>query len=288
VEISNLADRNTIVGIDFLAIGGTVAALGYVLNQSTPDEALGFSIAVIGALVLLIVPEVVPHDVYRALLKDSMSNVEMILEEAQLKKRAYFIPVKSEDSTTEEIRAFIPIQLANAAGPKRIGGAGATGASQLNMSTLVDYVENAPRRFITDYRDLQGLLVVPPGSDLIKLSKLEEGGELEDALKTLLVDFSDLASSVLLVEEEREGGGEDQAPDPKPTMQSNHVKMQIKGPRLSSSSPFFNECLGTPVSCVACCVAAAVTHSPVRIVEEKYDPSLIRLTIEIMPNNPSH
>ncbi len=274
------------MGIDFLAIGGTVAALGYVWIQSTPVAALGFSIAVIGALVLLIVPEVVPHDVYRALLKDSMSNVEMILEEAQLRKKAYFIPLKSEDSTREEIRAFVPIQVANAAGPNRRGSANAAGASQLNISTLVDYIENAPRRFITNYGDLQGLLLVPPGSDLVKLSKIEEGSELEDALKTLLVDFSDLASSILLAEDEREsdeGGDEDQASQPKPITQSNQVKMRIKGPRLSSNSPFFNECLGTPVSCVACCVASAVTHSPVRIVEEKYDPSLIRLTIEIMP-----
>ena len=51
-------------------------------------------------------------------------------------------------------------------------------------------------------------------------------------------------------------------------------------PQLSSDSPFFNDSLGTPVSCVASCVAAAVKGVQVRIREERYDPAFIRLTLE--------
>ena len=56
----------------------------------------------IGALLELLVPEPVLHDAYRALLSDSIRNVEIILEESDLHERAYFMQM--EDG---EIRALL-------------------------------------------------------------------------------------------------------------------------------------------------------------------------------------
>jgi hypothetical protein len=282
-----MPDRNTIVGIDFLAIGATLSALGYVAIQSEPITALGVGIGVVGALLLLIVPEVVPHDVYLALLRDSIANVELILQESHLKNRAYFLPLKSPDSIREEIRAFVPLQVASSSSNLATGNRTVSLAltSEVNVAALQSYADSAPRRLITSQGDIQGLFLIPPGNEIVKLADIEEGGELEDSLKTALVDFSDLAASVLVAmsdpkKSETADGNVPAAPESSESQGSRIIKMNIKGPRLTSTSEFFNSCLGTPISCVACCVTAAVTAKPVRIVEETYDAGLIRLTLE--------
>jgi len=147
-----------------------------------------------------------------------------------------------------EVRAFIPL-----AGPD-----GKTTAPQLAE------LESAPRRFVVNLNGMRGLLVIPPGNEIVRLAKVEKGGDLEEALRSTLVEYSDLARGVLAIEED---GG-------------NTMKIQITKPQLGSDSPYFNDALGTPVSCVAGCIAAVVKGTPVRIVEERYDPGFIRLTLE--------
>jgi len=236
-------ERNTLVGADFLLMGSIIAALGFFLADSVPIASFGFALAVIGALILLIVPEPVPQDALKALLKDAVRNVEIILEESGLRNRAYFM--KMEDG---EIRALIPL----------------TGNDSKPAATQFAELDKAPRRFIVNLKGMRGLLVIPPGNEMVRLAKVEKGDDLEEALRSTLVEYSDLARGVLAIEE---NGGK-------------IAKVQITKPQLGSDSPYFNDALGTPVSCVAGCVAAVVRGTPVRIVEERYDPSFIRLTLE--------
>jgi hypothetical protein len=236
-------ERNTLVGLDFLIMGAIISGLGFFLADSIPIASFGFALAIIGALILMIVPEPVPQDALKALLKDAVRNVEIILEESGLRNRAYFL--RMEDG---EVRAFVPVT----------GQDGQAGSSQLSE------LENAPRRFIIDRNGVKGLLLIPPGNEIAKLAKVERGADLEEALRSALVEYSDLARGVLAVEED---GG-------------RVSKVQISKPQLSSDSPYFNDALGTPTSCVAGCVAAIVKGVPVRIVEERYDPDFVRLTLE--------
>lgn len=236
-------ERNTLVGLDFLLMGVIIAGLGFFLADSVPIAAFGFALAVIGALILMIVPEPVPQDALKALLKDAVRNVEIILEESGLRNRAYFLQL--EDG---EVRAFVPVT----------GADGKPGAARLGE------LEKAPLRFIVDHDGMRGLMVVPPGNEIVRLAKVEKGSDLEEALRATLVEYSDLARGVLAVEED---GG-------------RVAKVQITKPQISSDSPYFNDTLGTPVSCVAGCVAAVVKGAPVKIVEERYDPGFVRLTIE--------
>ena len=235
-------ERNTLVGVDFLLMGFIISGLGFFLADDIPIASFGFALAVIGALILLIVPEAVPQDAMKSLLKDAVRNVEIILEETGLRNRAYFTQMEGE------VRAFIPIK----------------GPDGKPASPQFAELENAPRRFVVNLKGMRGLLVIPPGNEIVKLAKVEEGADLEEALRSTLVEYSDLARGVLAIEE---NGG-------------NTMKIQITKPQLGSDSPYFNDALGTPVSCVAGCVAAVVKGTPVRIVEERYDPGLIRLTLE--------
>jgi hypothetical protein len=240
-----MVDRNTIVGIDLLTIGIVVSALGFIGAQSIPIAAFGFAVAIIGALILLIVPESIPQDAYRALLKDSIANIEIILEESQLRERAYFV------KTEEKVRAFIPILSA------------AESVSGTTSEMLAQSLSKAPpTRFITKYGGMKGLMLIPPGNEIVRLSKVQKGDDLEESLRSTLVAFADLATSVLAIEE------------------GNEIRIQIKNPKLSSESPFFNDSLGSPVSCVACCIIAVAKDGPVRILDEKYDRAMIRLTVE--------
>ena len=235
-------ERNTLVGLDFLVMGAIISALGFILAQSVPIASFGFALLVIGALVLLLVPEPLPQDAFKALLKDSIRNVEIILEESGLRNRAYFL--KLQDG---EVRAFVPLQ-------------GKEGEPEPDIGL----VEKAPLRFVIDYKGLRGLLLIPPGNEIVKLAKVEAGTDLEEALRSTLVEYSDLAGGVLALEED---GG-------------RVAKIQISNPALKSDSPYFNDSLGSPVSCVASCVAAAVRGKPVRLVKELFDPRFIRLTLE--------
>lgn len=233
-------ERNTLVGIDFLVMGVIIAVLGFFLAVSVPIAAFGFALAVIGALVLMIVPEPVPQDALKAMLKDAVRNVEMLLEEAGLRSRAYYMQM--EDG---EVRAFVPV------------------SAEVSAPTAAE-LERAPRRLVVSREGRQGLLVIPPGNEIVKLAKVEKGADLEEGLRSALVEYADIARGVLAVEED---GG-------------RTLKVQISKPQLSSDSPYFNDSLGTPVSCVAACVAAVVVGAPVRITEERYDPGFIRLTLQ--------
>jgi hypothetical protein len=238
-------ERNTVVGVDLLIMGVMIAALGFLLAQSVPIASFGFALLIIGALVIMIVPEPVPQDAFKALLKDSVRNVEMILEESALRNKAYFIHM--EDG---EVRAFVPMSASE---------------DSTSASGLLE-LQKAPRRFVVNHKGMRGLLVVPPGNEIVRLAKVEKGTDLEDALRSVLVDYSDLAGGVLATEEE---GG-------------RVAKIQISRPSLSSDSPYFRDSLGSPVSCVASCVAAVAKGGPVRLVEERYDPAFIRLTLHAL------
>ncbi len=238
-------ERNTVVGIDFLIMGGIVAALGFFLAQSVPIASFGFALLIVGALAVLIVPEPVPQDAFKALLKDSIRNVEIILEESALRNKAYFMQM--EDG---EVRAFVPLSESERG---------------LNARDLQE-LDRAPRRFIVNHKGMRGLLVVPPGNEIVRLAKVERGTDLEDALRSVLVDYSDLAGGVLATEEE----------------DGKVAKIQITKPSLSSDSPYFRDSLGSPVSCVACCVSAVARGGPVKIVEERFDPAFIRLTLQTL------
>ena len=236
-------ERNTLVGLDFLLMGSVIAALGFFLADSVPIASFGFALDVIGALILLVVPEALPQDALKALLKDAVRNIEIILEESGLRNRAYFMQMEGE------VRAFVPLGSPNGSLP----------------APSIAELEKAPRRFIVDHLGMRGLLLVAPGNELVRLAKVEKGADLEEALNSALVEYSDLARGVLALEED---GG-------------RVAKIQITKPQVSSDSTYFNDALGTPVSCLAACVTAAVKGTPVRIAEERYDPGFIRLTLEI-------
>jgi hypothetical protein len=268
-----MADRNSSIGTVLLVTGLVVAGLGFLGAQSIPIAGFGFALAIIGALILLLVPEVIPQDTYRALLKDSVTNIEIVLEESELKERAFFIPTRDG-----QVRAFIPLPNKARVAPDSVGSMSSGDAALTTLSHgtsaslgnyLLETLDNAPKRFITDYGGLQGLVLVPPGNEIVRLAKIGrvEGAHIENSLQRAIVSFSDLARSVLVASDEETG----------------NLKIQMRGVRAFTETPYFNYCFGSLVSCVACCIVSYARKRPVRIVEEKsLDPSVVSLTLELI------
>jgi hypothetical protein len=238
-----MVERNTVAGMDLLIVGGIVSVLGYVLASSVPVVAFGLAVAVIGALTLLIVSEPVPQDIYRAMLSDAIRNIEIVLEEAGLRERAYFMQM--EDG---EVRALVPLS-----------------GTTLSSASISD-LEKSPRHLVVNHKGVLGLMIIPPGNQIVNLARIERGADVEESLKVVLERSSGLAGSVLVVEDKQAG----------------RISVQISGPRIASESPYFNFCLGTPVSSIASSVVAVARGQPVRIADEKSDPALVRLTLELV------
>lgn len=245
-----MLDKNSNIGLVFLIAGLVLAVVSYFASN-VPIAGFGVALSIIGALILLLVPQVVPQDAYKALLKDSIANIEILLQESNLNQRAFFVPTAEGD-----IRAFIPISIKTSSGSQ----------SSSLASSLLDTMNRAPRRFFTDYGDLEGLVLVPPGNEIVKLSNLGKGSDLESALQTCLVFFSDLAGSVALEKDS----------------QSNVLNIRMEGARLLPDSSFFNQCFGSPLSCVAACVVCYVKGTPVRIADEKIERRNIALRLEVI------
>jgi hypothetical protein len=254
--------RNTLVGIGFLLMGSILAggsALIILLRRFYTSSGVsvaefGLALAVIGALIVTLVPgwQAAPQDAFKGLLRDSIKNVEVILEESGLRNRAYFMKMADGD-----VRAFVPTSFF-VEGPK--SSKIVEDQPALDVTPLYD----GPQRFVVDYKGLRGMLLTSPGNEIVKLAKVEEGTDLEEALRSTLVDYADLAEGVLAIEED---GG-------------RTTKIQITKPRLSLESPYFIDSLGSPVSCVAASVVAVAKGKPVRFVKEKYYPDSIQLTLE--------
>jgi hypothetical protein len=245
-----LADRNTIVGIFFIVSGAVASGLGYIGAQNVPIAAFGFALIVIGALVLLLVPEPIPKNAYLALFEDSIRNIEIVLEESQLRERAFFVPAGNQ------IRGVIPLA------KKRGESYGESMNS--NATQLVETMKKGPDRFIANLGDMRALVLIPPGSKIAFESRERNAKSLELALRRALISFSDLATGVDEVEDEE-----------------RKIKIQIHNAKLSYDLPYFSACFGSPISCIAACVVALGMQAPVRIVEENFDPVLVRLTLEI-------
>ena len=94
------------------------------------------------------------------------------------------------------------------------------------------------------------MLVFPPGGELARLAMLPEDIGLEDALNSILVDFTESVNSV------------------KAVVESGKVVVELDKPRFTTQYMRINKCLGSlPVS-IAGCVIASVLSKPVYFLRE--------------------
>ena len=261
-----MADRNTVVGVDFVAAGAVIAALGYALARNIPIAALGFSLATVGAVILLTVPEPVPRDVLQMMLGDAVRNLDALLADAGLREKAYYL-VAGED-----VKAFVPLNPEGgaAAGPPSPDGWGDAEKLLEHARLIQSQLSSKQVNMVAELGGVKGLVFTPPVNQLVKLAKIAVGDDVEEAVRTVVVEQSGLGSSVLVAE------------DPGRSL----VRVQIKTPAVEAQAPSLERCLGSVAASAAACAVAKARGGPVVFWEELGDKALTRVTL-IAPSAPA-
>ena len=211
-------DNYQYLGIGFIAFGVPFAAYSYLVLFSIPLTALGLGTLILGLALLQIPSSPIPGHHIRAMVEASLVNIEALLEEYDARGKAVYLMVG------ERVNAFIPLR----EGP------------------IIDWLilEEIPNRVLTRIGDVEGLLVFPPGSELVRLALLPEEIGAEDALNSVLVD---LVESVDIV---------------KAVVEGDQVVVELFKPKNDARYMRIDRCLGSlPVSIAGCVLAEAMGKS---------------------------
>lgn len=214
------------LGLVLTVLGIPFAAYAYYVLLNVPLTVLGLACVILGATMFLIPSSPVPPQTVRAMVEASCVNVEALLEEMDAREKGVYLPPRDDRGW-----AYVPLS----------GNPGLDNAWE---------VLDAPVRVVTDAGGEPGLMVFPPGSEVVRLSMLGEEVGLEEALSYVLVDFLEGAESV------------------KATHAGGDIVLKIQGSRLETDFPRYRSVLGSlPVS-LAGSVLAAITGRPVKLLEE--------------------
>ena len=220
-------DRYISSGLLFVSFGALLSIYSYYVLLNVPLTAMGLACVVIGATMMLVPSSPVPANTIRAMVEGSCVNIEAVLEEFDAREKAVYLPPKNGRGY-----AYVPL----------VGNPGAKDARR---------AMEAPVRVITDVGGEPGLMVFPPGSEVVRLSLLGEDSQVEEALNYVLVDFLEAAESV------------------KATHVQERTIVQIKGSRIRTDFPRFKMVLGSLPISISGSVLASVLKEPMVLSEEQ-------------------
>ena len=210
----------------------------YVLIDSTLT-AVGLACLVIGSILVFTPANPVPRQSVRAIMEASVVNVEALLEEYDAKMNAVYLPPRDG-----RVFAFLPLNEYS--------------------DQSVTRLDNIPVRVIVESGAIRGLMVLPPGSEAVRLADLGEDSGVEDALNYVLVDFLESVESVQSVST------------------GDNVVVQFKKPVLRSEYARFNALLGSLPASVAGCVIAGVLDIPVSYLGEDVSGDSVTVRFRVL------
>jgi len=237
---STRVDRVVGFGLAMAFFGVPFTAFSYLVLLSVPLTALGLACVILGATIVLTPSSPVPKKAIRAMVEGSCVNVEALLEEFNATEKAFYLPPREG-----RVYALVPLR------------------SNPHLPDA-DKVMKAPLRVITQVGGSPGLLVFPPGSELIRLSGLSSGGGLEDALRHVLVDFVEAVESVKAVRED------------------DRVVVDLEKPRVGTDFPNYGRVLGSLATSIAGCVLAFCLEVPVLFNEERAEGKKVRAVFRVI------
>jgi hypothetical protein len=210
-----------------LASFGTVLALySYFAVNLIPLVALGISCIVLGFTAVSLPRRTIGGSGMRAMLQGATLSVEGLLEQCTVRRATYLPP--SEGGV---ISAYIPL------GP------------QTDIPSLEE-MRRAPRSLTAD--EQKGVLLYPIGSQLSRIPEFQDGLSLEERLRYILVDSSNICSSVV-------------ADDT-----GSHIVVGMRGADVTIQGQRYLASLGSLPSSLAACVIATLHDKPVTLLEERW------------------
>jgi hypothetical protein len=216
-------------GASVALFGVAVSLVSYFALFSVPFTALGVACVIIGLSALSLPEQPVPKRAVRSLLQGAALSIESLLEEFDVRERAVYLP-PMEGLVT----AYVPL-------------------SHDGRRPTAEEVRAAPRRVVTEAGGVPILTLFPPGAEVARAAELGEGQTVEDALSYLLVDVTELCSSVRAAE--GDGG----------------FIVEMKGVKEKTEAARYASSLGTIPTSLAACALAMLTGRPVTLEREESD-----------------
>ena len=235
-------DRYLALQVGLVVFGLPLAVYSYLILENVPLLALGLACVILGATAILIPSSPVPAHTIRAMVEGSCVNIEALLEEFNARERAVYLPPRDG-----RVYAFVPLR-------------GNPGAS------VAWAASEAPLRVVTEAGGEPGLMVFPPGSEIVRLGLLSPEAGVEEALGHVLVDFLEAVESVRAV---REGG---------------RVVVDMKGARVETEFPRYRMVLGSINTSTAGCVLSTVLEVPLLLQDEQVEEGVVRAVFREVPH----
>jgi hypothetical protein len=234
-------------GFSLLIAGVLVTIPAYFLLQLIWLTALGICMLILSFVLIALgkaVPKL-PPEICSLLLETGIDNISTLIEELGIKSRAIYLP---SSLSKKYPMAFIPLH-ANGSRP--------------------EITKALPQRLIARYgsnpEDI-GLLISTVGSTASGLLESKPGAtpeELETALTSLFTSHLGVADGAKVI------------------CHNNHIKIEIKHPRLENTNTWSHQCLGGPLASVAASVAAEAWNKPMTISYEKQVNGTYHVELEV-------
>lgn len=233
-------DKLSFFGLAITCFGIPITIVSFAVFSHTGLFAFGLACTILGGTILLTPWNPIPEPPVKGMMEGSCLNIEALLEEFNAEEKAIYLPPEEGG-----VYSYSPL------------------ASNPEPSSLKD-VMKAPRRIVTDAGGGPGLLIFPPGSELIKHSGIDQDVGLEAALDYVLVDFVELVESLQVID------------------RGEVIEIVLNNPRIDTEFSRFRRVLGSlPVS-VAGSVIAFSLNSPVKFEGEDFEESEITARFRVV------
>lgn len=206
--------------------GLALSFYSYLIVGVVSLTALGISCIILG-LTMVSLPRHIGGPGIRAVLQGATMSFEAQLEN-RIVRRATYVP-PGDDGV---IFAYVPL-------------------SPDTQTLSLNDIRHAPKSLVSNIQ--KGVLVYPVGSELTKIPDSECGLSIEERLKYVLVESSNLCSMVIAEEI------------------GSRIIVGMKDADLDIQGQKYLESLGSLPSSLAACVIAVLHNRPVTLIEEKRD-----------------
>lgn len=233
-------ERISYFGLALITFGIPLAVFSFLIFSRAGITAFGLVCAILGGTLLLVPWNPLPEPPLKSMVEASCINVEALLEEADAKGKAIYLPPRNG-----RVYAFAPLK----SDPK-----------SLNFNQITD----TPFRIIMNVAGVPGLVIFPPGSEIIRSSNLDQEMGLEVALEHVMVDFIEAVESV------------------RATRKDGEIRVHLSGPNIDTDQPRFKKVLGTLPTTMVGSVISYTLDAPVQFVGENSTENEIEAVFEVM------
>ncbi|MFZ7134502.1 MAG: hypothetical protein ACOWWR_19325 [Eubacteriales bacterium] len=243
-----MANTYKIIGIVLMVIGFFIAPYSYLVLDSMPITAVGFSTLILGftSLVLANSRPVISAEAFQIFVKTGVENITAIIKELDLKNKAVYITRNMSNGSS---KALIPLH---------------------DKNDVEKIKKLLPAQIMLRYmpgKDNMAIAVTTPGNISLDMLSGKPGStpdEIKTAIKYILNRVMGIADVIRV------------------NQIDSHIVVEINGPNIINERDLYYQCLGSPIASIAAAVCSESLNKPVRIYEEINYRTKSKIVMEIL------